>query len=146
MRGEKIVIAHDYVRLFGTNTVTTDLSLKVTGKHTFASNNIVIPTYVTVDIKGAQRILLPHLQAHKYMQPAHLEDRVYTEDDQHFQQHQLTEPRYKKGDKYPSYSYGNSIIHYYEDGKAMVAVALSGEKDYTYVTEAFYNKFVLPNL
>lgn len=150
---KRIIVAHDYVRISARTGLWTDMDqLKdpLKGRHSLCANVLNIPTDITIDIKAAQRVLLPFLQKHEYMQPEHLADRTYIDDDKDwdkpYQKGQYKGPRWKKGDKYPSYSFNAQILEYWEDGQLMVEFSLEGEKGFSKVTKKFFDQFVRPVL
>lgn len=150
---KRLIVAHDYFRIISRTGLWTDsneVKESLTGRHSMCSNVLNIPTDVTIGIKTAQKVLLPYLLKHEYMQPIHLADRTHTEDDKEwdkpYQKGKYTEPRYKKGDKYPCYSFNNEITEYWKDGQLMVEFSLEGEKAFSKVTKKFFDKFVKPEL
>jgi len=149
---ERIIIAHDYLRIIGNDSIETDMNTfkgSLSGEHAYCANRISVVSEVTMGIKSAQKIFLPYIQKHKYMQPEHLEDRIHTEDDKYWNEKWnkgLEDPRYKKGDKYPAYSYSREIIEYWEDGELMVEFSLEGEKNYSKVTKKFFDQYVKSTL
>lgn len=152
---ERIVIAHDYLRILGHTGLyldrqELDRNFVLSGRHAFCANVISIPVDVTIGIKSAQKVLLPLLQRHKYMQPEHLVDGEHYEDDKYWNSEwnkdKFTGPRFRKGDKYPAYSYNNQIIEYWENDELMVEFSLEGEKNYSKVTAKFFNEYVKPKL
>lgn len=150
--GDRIQVAHDYVRFSGTTNLQTDTAhVKLNTRHASCANQILIPVDVTIDIKSMQKVVLPHLSGHKYLQPEHLADRIHTKDDEYwntiYADGKFTKPRFKKGDKYPAYSYCTQIIYYIDEEKGqMVAISREGEKEYSHVTLGFFNELILPNL
>lgn len=151
IKGERITVAHDYVMFSGTTWIESGMKEPLYGPHIVCSNQLCVPTDIQIPIRAMHKVVMPILQEHKYMQPEHLADRVYDEDDQYWDHDfnkdlNLKGPRYLKGDKYPAYAHYDQIIHYFKDGKSMVAVMLSGEGEFNHVTKEFFDKFVKPNL
>jgi len=155
---ERIIIAHDYLRIIGSDLIHTgDKFYEKNGKsaclksrHGLCSNTISVPVDVTIGIKSAQKILLPYLSKHKYMQPEHLADRIHTEDDKdwdaEWQKGKYSKPRWKKGDTYPCYSSSHEVMEYWEDGELMVEFSLAGEKNYSKVTAKVFNECIKPKI
>ena len=139
-RETNFAIAHDYVLFEGS----------FYPKNSDGSTNFdCVPTAkIQIPIKAFVEIILPKLVASKYCQPEHLEDRVHTEDDTLWNskhaEGKFNGPRYKKGDKYPAYSFQSMVVKYWDSVKEsrMVAILEHGEKHFNYVTEAFYNKYI----
>ena len=154
IRGEKVIVAHDYVMFSGSDIINTDCSIvkePLYGPHAFASNCISNPSHVQIPIRAMHKAVMSLLKEHKYMQPEHLADRTHTEDDQYWDKPfnkdlNLTGPRWLKGDKYPAYASYDQFIHYFKDGEAMVAVLMEGDREFNHVTKAFFEKFIQPNL
>lgn len=150
---ERIVVAHDYVRFFGTTALHTDGSVRnpIEGRHAFCANCIIIPTDVTFSIRGAQKVMMDALSTHKYMQPNHLEDREHTKDDAYWNHEMnkelnLTGPRFKKGQKYPAYAMEHDVIIYDDNGSSMVSFRRPGEANYSRVTLGVYRDLIEPRL
>lgn len=133
-------VVHDYV--FFEGNIYHQNPDKSTNFDCVSQERIQIP------IKAFIEIILPKLIEHKYCKPEHLKDRVYTEDDtlwnSKYAENKFTGPRYKKGDKYPAYSYQTMAVKYWDSEKQhmMVAVLEYGEKYFNHVTIEFYNKYV----
>jgi len=144
-RGQTLKIAHDYIEIAGGTLLSCEpfyIDKPLYGAAKSCCSNIIsINTSVQVPIRAAQQVLLPLLNEHKYLQSLHIADREHTEDDKYFAQKDLSEPRYRKGDKYAAYSYCDQKIHYYKDGISMVAILMQGESVFNHVTLEFYNKF-----
>ncbi len=137
----QFVIQHDYIGFYKNQALLTAAGVPtLTGRYAVCANVISIPCHCQIGIREMQDIIMPLLKEHEYMQADHLKDRFHDEDDKYFKQHGLTEPRYKKGDPYPAYSYGGTtIIHYYKDKQRMVAIQLAGEKTVNHVTKQFFD-------
>lgn len=131
---------HDYIQFsgseYGTNadgSINLDFSFKAD---------------INIPIKAFNEVILPYLLQCKFCQPEHLADRLQEEDDKYWNsgsnKGKFKGPRYKKGDKYPAYSYQDIAVEYYDRNKdcSMVAICLSGEKHFNHVTLEFYNKYV----
>lgn len=136
----KIQVAHDYMRITGTfypqkENNSTDLQ-----------NSFEVDT--TIPIKSLIDVVLPFLNKHKYCQPEHLADRLHEKDDEYWESEWnkkdgITKPRWKKGDKYPAYSYYNQVIEYWVEGKGnMVAFCENGQKTFNHMTKQFFDKYV----
>lgn len=127
-RENNLLVAHDYVQFEGTDYFRReDLSI----------SDVAFNTSIQIPIKAFFNVCLPFLKEHKYLQEYHFNDRTWTEDDKY-----ENPPRYKKGDKYPAYSYQNEVIKYWDGEQYMVAVALHGEKHFNIMTLKFFNSFV----
>ena len=145
---KQIAVAHDYIQFFGGTTLHTEHGMTIQHSPNFSSNTLFVPVTLQFDIRSAQKVILPFLQNHKYLQPEHLADRSHHEDDPYFMNVGASKPRWKKGDLYPAYAYSNAVICYYDSEKktAMVAVRLAGEAEYNHVSRTFFEKFIKPNL
>ncbi len=133
-----IVTVHDYIGIMGKAYVSTTPGLSIQYSNDFSSNSLAIPVYQQIQIKSIKKVILPFLNKEEYLQDEHFKDRIAYEDGK----------LYKKGDSYPAYSYSDQYIRYYDSQKKimMVAISLAGEKEFTHVTNEFFNKFVYPNL
>lgn len=131
-------INHDYISFSGNH-----YSQNPDGSTNF---DAVIDAKVNIPIKAFIEIVLPKLLESEYCSPEHLEDRIYTEDDitwnSKFNNGKYNKPRYKKGDKYPAYSYMDTCVKYWDNEKKcmMVAICLSGEKHFSHITYDLYKK------
>lgn len=129
-------IQHDFAYFDGT----------IYAKNEDGSTNfdVFIKDDVHIPIKAFVEVALPMIIAHKYCQPEHLVDRLHEKDDEYYEKHDKTSPRYRKGDKYPAYSYQDVAIEYYDDTnkQKMIAVCLTGEKVFNHMTLQFYTKYV----
>lgn len=140
LRGCSFGVVHDYAYFEG-NTYFDNKD----GTVNFETRH---KSKVHIPIKGFNEIVLPRLISNKYCKPEHLEDRIHDKDDDtwnsEFNRGKFTKPRYKKGDKYPAYSYQDIAIEYWdnEKQKAMIAICLNGEKEFNHITLEFYNKYV----
>jgi len=105
-------------------------------------------TSIHIPIRGFLKIVLPKLLESEYTKPEHLKDREYTEDDKYFTKYGLDKPRYKKGDKYPAYSYNNEVINFYDSKTKtkMVAFLIGGEAEYNIVTRKVFDEFIKDKL
>lgn len=138
-------VEHDYAWFDGT----------IHAKNLDGSTNfeVYIQDDVHIPIKAFIEVALPIILASKYAQPAHLEDRIHEKDDEYWnskyaEKEGLKGPRYRKGDKYPAYSYQDVAISYWdgETKQKMVAVCLTGEKVFNHMTKQFFDKYVKNNL
>lgn len=65
-------VAHDYVE-FGENTgITTENDVKLYGKFVYCSNWIKAWYNIQIPIRTLIKVVLPHLNKHKYCQEEHL--------------------------------------------------------------------------
>lgn len=133
-------IVHDYIAFEG-----NEYGVNQNGS---VNHNLAFKADIHIPIKAFNEVVLPMLINHKYCQSEHLADRLYEEDDTFWNhssnKNKYTKPRYKKGDKYPAYSFENTAVIYYDSDKkcSMVAVCLVGEKYFNHVTLEFYNKYI----
>lgn len=114
---DEVKIAHDYVEFRGSVIIGMTQDSKTgnfphipKGVKGFGSNNLCIEGSLQFDIRSMIDIVLPYLNSHKYLQQEHLKDRIHTEDDRYYTQHNLIKPRWVKGDPYPAYAYSAAII------------------------------------
>ena len=114
---ERIKVAHDYVEIYGgCNFQLEHGVMKPESQNGGAVNWLSSFASIQISIRDVFSFILPYLNNHKYLQPEHFKDRVWDEDDKHWQQYpHLTGPRWKKGDKYPAYAYNGAIIHYLDE-------------------------------
>ncbi len=140
---KRIKVAHDYVEIFGGCAFMLEGGVKKPEtQREGASNWLSSYASIQIPIRDMYAFVLPHLQGHKYLQPDHFEDRVYTEDDIYWEKYpHLTGPRYNKGDKYPCYAFDGGIIYYnnHDDGIPMVAFRRNGETTYSHVTVSVFD-------
>lgn len=114
-----ITIAHDYVRIEGPSHFQMERkgdSYPYKNKGG-ACNWVPSRASVTIPIRDMQKYLLPLLKDHPYLQPEHLKDRQYSEDDKYFKDYGLDKPRYRRGDSYPAYAHQSVIITHYDKVK-----------------------------
>lgn len=139
---DMIVVAHDYVRIHSSNHI--DMLPNKEGKYPFKTKGCInlyeSKTSVTIHIKDMIDIVMPFLNKHKYLQPEHIADRTYEKDDEYYIQYDIDKPRYKKGDKYPAYSYMGAVIKFYEEGQLVVNIRRCGEKSWSKLTNEMYQQ------
>ena len=124
---KQVIIQHDYIGFKSSGRLETEsCSVKLWGKNQFCANVISVPHYVQIPIRIMSQVVLPMLNSSEYLTSEH-----------------LVQP-----DGKPKYTYCNNIIHYWNREKKvpMVAICLQGETEFNHVTEAFFDKFVKPNL
>ena len=139
---DQIQVAHDYVRFVGDCSFQMergDDGYPYTPKRGPA-NWVNSRASVTIGIREMIDIVLPFLNGHKYLQQEHLADRIHDRDDEYFDQHGLTEPRWKKGDKYPGYAFDASIIKFYDPARQMTMVSFrrNGEAHWETVSASLF--------
>jgi len=139
-----IVVAHDYVQI----STRSHMYQQNRGDGTFPYKNKTvcnwvddIPVSVQISIRDMIDIVLPFLNNHQYCQQEHIADRVHTEDDKYYKDYNLTEPRYKAGDKYPAYAYYGSAIKFYDpiEKQHKVAIRRTDQKNYDIISQDLYN-------
>lgn len=141
---EEISIQHDYVKFTGRDYLkNNDLSTNLT---------LGVRSSIQISIKSFMKIMLPLLVNHKYAQSEHLADREHTEDDKYWNSSlndgKYTGPRWKKGDKYPAYSYITEIVQYFDTEKQckMIAFCKNDDKNFSHMTLEHFNEFVKDKL
>jgi hypothetical protein len=118
-----VMVVHDYVKFISTDWVNNETNEIVTFK-----------TEVSIDIRDIIKLVIPFLKNHKYFQKPHLKDRVHSKDDTYFKNYGLTEPTYKKGEKYPAYAHTGFAMKYWDGNTAKVKFRRTGESSYSTVT------------
>ena len=112
---EILTVAHDYVMIQGLCSLQIDMS-KTDVKSEYGIRNWVrAEGSIQIGIREFQEIILPYLNNHKYLQPEHISNRTYTEDDKYYKDYNLDKPRYLKGDEYPAYAYNACSIRWYDE-------------------------------
>jgi hypothetical protein len=144
--GCKIDVVHDYVAFSSKGQLYSEGAFSLVENGRASGNTLSVFKCVQIPIKSMFKIVLPLLNSHPYLQEEHFKDRIYDVDDTYFKDHGQNKPRYLKGDKYPAYSYSNSIVRYWKENTPMIAFSMKGEKEYNHVTLKFFNEFVLPTL
>lgn len=115
-----IIVAHDYVRFLDNSGIQSDYHCEpLTGPYERCSNWINAQHETTIDIRSMIQVVLPFLNKHEYCQKEHL--------------------LYKDGS--PAYTWSNTPIFFYEDGKEKVAVHESGETEIHIMTKEEYNQY-----
>lgn len=112
----RIIMAHDYVGIKKVGYLTNKDG---------STSDIRIGEYIQISIRGFAKIILPFFNKHRYTQPEHFIR--------------------KDGN---AYCYNIEVVSYYEEDKNELtyAVKLTGETEFTYVTEKFFEQFVKPTL
>lgn len=142
-RLDEIKITHDYVMFGGACDFQMERNDK--GEYPFKSNGVYnwvkSSASIQIGIREMIDVVLPLLQNSKYLSKEHISDRIHDSDDQYFEKHKLLEPRYKKGDSYPSYAWDAGAVSYNDPdtGINMVKFRRIGESVYETVTLKTYN-------
>lgn len=137
-----VMVAHDYVAI--KTSCSFQMEQKPNGEYPYKSlsgacNWRKSTAMLQIPIRDMIDVILPYLNSHKYLQQEHIKDRSYDKDDNYFEKCGLTEPRWRKGDLYPSYAYGGSIIRYFENGKPMIKFRRAYTAAWETVTESTFN-------
>jgi hypothetical protein len=137
VRTNRIFMAHDYA----------SFESSIYGANANGSTNFDFKAYseIHIPVKPFVEVALPFFNTHAYCQPVHLADRTHTETSAYMKEG-TNEPKYKKGDTYPAYSYQDNAIYYPENGVWMVAFCMNGEKKFSTVTAKVYEEYILPKI
>lgn len=138
----RLTFAHDYVQIEASCPFQIDESKTNYTNPKGTSNWVGSRAAVQIPIRDFKQTVLPLLFSTPFLQNEHFEPREYSEDDVHFEKCGETEPRWKKGDKYPPYAHTGGIIEYYDESTKtrMVAFRRAGETTVENVTKELFDQ------